>query len=166
MFKIGDTVVYGTEGVCKITDISKSDFSNMDTDRLYYILTPQSHSGSKIYVPCDNELLVSRMKDVMKKSEIIALLKDRTIIPEWNVDSRQRNREFKEIIASYDRERMFGLARLLCEIKKSSGTERRLYASDEEILKKLIVIIYTEISLVSEVSLDEISAILLGELPF
>ena len=166
MFKIGDTVVYGTEGVCKITDISKSDFSNMDTDRLYYILTPQSHKGSKIYVPCDNEILVSRMRDVMKKSEIVKLLKDRTISPEWNADSRQRNKEFKEIIASYDREKMFGLARLLCEIKKSSDSVRRMYASDEEIFKKLLTIIYTELSLVSEISQDEIPAILLGELPY
>ena len=36
----------------------------------------------------------------------------------------------------------------------------------EEILKKLITIVYTELSLVSEVSMDEISLILLGELPF
>ena len=165
MFKIGDTVVYGTEGVCKISDIGKSDFSNMDTDRLYYILTPQSHKGSKIYVPCDNDILVSKMKNVMKKSEIVKILKDRTIIPEWIADSRQRNRAFKEIITAYDREKMFGLARLLCDIKKSSDNAKRLYASDEEILKKLITIVYTELSLVSEVSMDEIPAIISGEIP-
>ena len=163
MFKIGDTVVYGTEGVCTVTDISKNDFSNMETERLYYILTPKSHNGGKIYVPCDNELLVSRMKNIMTKSEIKKIIKDDSIIPQWIDDNRQRNRVFKDIIATYDRKQIFGLAKLLCKVKKDSNGKRRLYASDEEILKKLLFIIFSELSLVIEIEYENVSDIILGE---
>ncbi len=163
MFKIGDTVVYGTEGVCKITDISKSDFSNMDTDKLYYVLTPKSHMGAKIYVPCDNDILVSRMKSIMTKREIKKLIKDKSNIPDWIEDNRQRNRVFRDIISTYDRKQIFGLAKLLCMVKRDGFKDRKLYASDEEILKKLLFIIYSELSLVVEITYNDVPDLLLSD---
>ncbi len=38
MYKIGDTVLYGREGVCKIKDIVTRKLNNID--KQYYFLTP------------------------------------------------------------------------------------------------------------------------------
>ena len=38
MFKPGQLVVYGGEGVCKIADVGVPDLAGMKTDRIYYTL--------------------------------------------------------------------------------------------------------------------------------
>ena len=42
MFSINDTVLYGANGVCRITDICQKEFSGVIKD--YYILTPVSYT--------------------------------------------------------------------------------------------------------------------------
>ena len=62
MYKIGTVVVYGSEGVCEITEITSMKFANSENESLYYVLSPVSSRGSKVFVPCDNEALVSKMQ--------------------------------------------------------------------------------------------------------
>ena len=38
MFEIGEYIVYGVKGVCRIEDITHIDISGADKDRLYYVL--------------------------------------------------------------------------------------------------------------------------------
>ena len=52
MYKIGDTVLYGREGVCKIKDIVTRKLNNID--KQYYFLTPLDDHIT-ILVPTDNE---------------------------------------------------------------------------------------------------------------
>ena len=40
MFEIGEYIVYGVKGVCRIEDITHIDISGADKDRLYYVLAP------------------------------------------------------------------------------------------------------------------------------
>lgn len=49
MFSINDTVLYGANGVCRITDICQKEFSGVIKD--YYILTPLSNETMTIFVP-------------------------------------------------------------------------------------------------------------------
>ena len=46
MFKIGDYVVHGRNGVCKVVDITHIDISGADKNQLYYTLIPMKMTGS------------------------------------------------------------------------------------------------------------------------
>ena len=47
MFKVGDHVVYGTNGVCLVSDITPSPFDKNDR-RTYYVLKPLSGASTSL----------------------------------------------------------------------------------------------------------------------
>ena len=49
MFKIGDYVVHGRNGVCKVVDITHIDISGADKNQLYYTLIPMKSEDSRIF---------------------------------------------------------------------------------------------------------------------
>ena len=53
MYQIGDKVVCGNKGVCRIEDITELNISGVDKERQYYILKPLYMAASTVYVPVD-----------------------------------------------------------------------------------------------------------------
>ena len=49
MFKVDDTVVYGTAGVCVISEIREMEICGSTAD--YYVLKPVDSKASQIFVP-------------------------------------------------------------------------------------------------------------------
>ena len=98
-FDIGEYVSYGINGMCNIEDIRPMQLSQSVEKMMYYILRPESNPKSTIFVPVNNQKLVSKMREPMTKDEINAMLvrmKDRTL--EWEKDVRFRTESFHEIL--------------------------------------------------------------------
>ena len=98
-FDIGEYVSYGINGMCNIEDIRPMQLSQSVEKMMYYILRPESNPKSTIFVPVNNQKLVSKMRELMTKDEINAMLvrmKDRTL--EWEKDVRFRTESFHEIL--------------------------------------------------------------------
>lgn len=156
MFSIGDIFIYGSNGVCRITDIKEEKFGS--EVKTYYILSPFFDKRETIYVPTDNETLVSRLKEILSKEEIIKMIKD---IPSreniWNDNINLRKEEFKKIIKSADRTALCSLLKTLHDrriILEQSGKSLSVY--DERFLKQAQNIIHGEIALVLEMKPDEV----------
>ena len=72
MFEIGEHIVYGTSGICRVEAICQSPYDKNDT-RTYYLLIPTHNPmGSTIYTPVDNERVP--MRRLMTPEEIDALI--------------------------------------------------------------------------------------------
>ncbi len=164
MYKIGSVVIYGSEGACKITEIKKMKFGVSSEEASYYVLSPISNPSSKVFVPQNNEILVSRMQKVLSSSEIRKMISEPLELPKWINDNRQRNKSFKDILASYDRKQILALAKLLCKTKSEGGAEKRLFSSDEEMLKKSIKILHSEFSIVLDITLEEMIPFIFGQI--
>ena len=67
MYKIGDLFIYGANGACKIADIKTENFNR--NEKIYYILVPVFDIKETIFVPADNEQLVSKMKKILSSSK-------------------------------------------------------------------------------------------------
>ena len=67
MFKIGDLIVYGNTGVCRVEDIGAPALTGANGDKDYYTLSPYYGRNSRIYTPCDNDKVV--MRPVISKQE-------------------------------------------------------------------------------------------------
>ena len=103
MYKINDMVVYGNEGVCKITDLTKRSFANKVVE--YYVLKPVYNEHSIVYIPIDNEELVSKIKRILSVEDIHELI--RTLPNEdycWIENDNQRKEKYREIIKCKDNE--------------------------------------------------------------
>ena len=101
MFKIGDYIVHGRNGVCKVVDITHIDISGADKNQLYYTLVPMKSEESKIFYPVDSNRVVMRAVVSEKEAkDIVSGIKD--IEPMWIDNDRQREEKYKEAISSCD----------------------------------------------------------------
>ena len=60
MFKKGEYVVCGNNGICKVADVSTLNMAGTPKDRVYYILKPVYAEASTVYIPVDNHKVALR----------------------------------------------------------------------------------------------------------
>ena len=125
MFEIGEYIVYGVKGVCRIEDITHIDISGADKDRLYYVLAPVGDGSGRIYAPTDNQKIT--MRKVISREEADQLIEDMPKIEQlWVPDDRQREAKYKEADTIYQKTGAHGTG------EKDHGTGRALYADSGE----------------------------------
>ena len=72
MFEIGEYIVYGINGICRVEEICPSPYDKTDT-RTYYLLVPlHNPMASTIYTPVDNERVP--MRRLMTPDQVEALI--------------------------------------------------------------------------------------------
>ena len=74
MFQVGDLIVYGNTGVCRVEKIGRPDLAGVPEGVDYYTLSPYYSQNSKIFTPCDNEKVV--MRPVISKKEARKLVRE------------------------------------------------------------------------------------------
>ena len=73
VFAIGDLVVYGGEGVCRVESIGRSVISCADPTREYYTLAPLYHTG-QVITPVDTRVLMRPIMTAQEAETFIAAL--------------------------------------------------------------------------------------------
>lgn len=101
MFQIGDLVVYGGEGVCRVEKIGVPDIPSINTTKLYYTLSPVYRDG-KIFTPVDTTVF---MRPVISKEDVEELIRR---IPDMvaeiyeNRNLRMLSDHYQALLKSYD----------------------------------------------------------------
>jgi CarD family transcriptional regulator len=158
MFAIGDLVVYGSTGVCQVTDITKPDFSGAPKDRLYYVLTPRYQNGV-IYTPVDTKVF---MREVVSGEEIESLISEIPTVDAkgYYCSSVQLLTAYYEtILKSY---RCIDLAKLILSIrakkKELEAQNRKLGQIDSRFMKRAEELLCGELAVVLDVRPDAVPA--------
>lgn len=163
MHKIGDMVVYGAFGIMTVVDIR--DESIGDLVRSYYVLRPTlSNNESFTFVPTENEQLVSAMRPLLTKDEIMSLLHSaKELGPiDWVNENRARQEYFKRIMESGDRAKMISMIRAINENGKRREAEgKKNFITDENAKAKALKLLQSEIAVVFDISEDEAKEYLL-----
>lgn len=147
MFEIGDYIVCGNNGICKVENIGTIDIPDVDPDRLYYILQPVMTKASVVYIPTDNEKIVMRKMITAKEAE--ALME---AIPEVElidaVNDKQREECFKECLRQHDCGEWIRMIKTLY-VRRKERLERgqKVTATDARYLKLAEDNLYGELSL-------------------
>ncbi len=156
VFGAGDTVIYGSQGVCKITRKEQKRIGGKYVD--YLVLQPVYDENSTIFVPANNEVLTGKMKPVLSQEEIydmINSISDDDIIMADN-DSERRE-QYQKIIAEGDRRMLFRLIKTLYLEKLSQEKKgKKLHQSDGLILKQAEKLLHNEFALVLDMKPDEV----------
>lgn len=158
-FDIGEYVSYGINGMCNIEDIRPMQLSQSVEKMMYYILRPESNPKSTIFVPVNNQKLVSKMRELMTKDEINAMLvrmKDRTL--EWEKDVRFRTESFHEILNNGVNQDLILMIRCLhrkCQELVQLG--KKLPARDSNTLKTAERLVEEEFAHVLHIKCEEVS---------
>lgn len=146
MFKKGDYIIYGTVGVCEVTDITTLNMEGAKKDRLYYVLCPRYDKSSKLFTPVDNEKIV--MRPILTKEEACELVDE---IPEiealWTANDKMREEMYKEVIKSGSCRELIKIIKALYLRKKARIEQgKKTTSMDERYLKIAEDNLYSELS--------------------
>lgn len=147
MFEVGEYIVYGVKGVCRIEDITHIDISGADKNRLYYVLTPIGESSGKIYAPTDNQKVM--MRRIISKEEADRLIDE---LPQidllWVPDDKQREAKYKEALNTCDYRAWVSIVKTLYLRKQERVAQgKKITALDERYMRTAENELYSELSL-------------------
>ena len=91
MFEIGEHIVYGTSGFCRVEEIGPSPYDKNDTRSFYLLVPVHNPMGSTIYTPIDNDRVP--MRRLMTHEEIDALIAAMPEIELLRVPAEKQRRE-------------------------------------------------------------------------
>ncbi len=154
---IGDSVIYGGDGVCEIVDIENMEMSGKI--REYYVLAPMFNKSMKIYVPVDNEKGLQHIRYALTEEQARALIEDMPSLETiWINNEHTRKEEYKKIISRGDLRELVSLIKTLY-LKKLEREEKgkKLYACDEVFLSSAERLLYGEIAAALDIERDKVA---------
>jgi len=157
MLSVGETLVYGSSGVCRVDDICVRECGN--SKREYYVLQPVYDDRSTVYVPTDSEKLISHVKPLLSREEVeemIASMPEEGF--EWIANDKERAETFRVLLEEGTRNDLVKLLRTLY-LHKSELAERgkKLRSSDEAIMQRAQRLLYGELAWVLGIKPSEVS---------
>lgn len=155
MFEIGQFIVYGSSGVCKVVDIGKIEMPGMPEDRIYYTLEPCYTKGSRILTPTDNKKTI--MRRLMTKPEADELIDNvENIEVLWITDERKREEAYKDMIAKCDCHELVKVIKTIYLRKqKRIAAGKKVTISDERYFKLAEDNLYSELAIVLGLTKEE-----------
>ncbi len=131
MFKVGEYVVHGSNGVCRVESVGPLAGLGNASDRLYYTLTPVYSGNGKIFSPVDNTKVV--MRPILTKDEAEQLLANVKGVQDLLVvDEKKRESAYKEAFYSGRCEEMIRILKTIHKREAQRTAQgKRSTASDE-----------------------------------
>lgn len=118
MFSVDDVVVYGKNGVCKVTQVGTLNLPMIDPGKQYYTMHPLYKKDAVLYAPVDNNKSVLRR--VMSKEEAQSLLDEIPMLEgTWIVSEKDRENQYKSALAACDCRQLVKIIKAL-QIRKQS----------------------------------------------
>ena len=146
MFQTGDKVIYGSHGVCLVTE---QEERVVDRKRMtYLVLEPVNQTGARFLVPAHNENAMAKVKHLLSGQELEALLtSDEVRADGWIQDENRRKQTYRELISSGDRARLMCMVRTLYRHRAAqTAMGRKCHLSDENFLRDAERLLSSEIS--------------------
>ena len=157
MYQIGDLILYGGTGVCRVTDVVSRKAGRTEPERLYYVLAPLYQTGT-ITTPVDNGKVFTR--PVISRDEAMDLIDQiPSIQPEvyYNQNLQQLENHYKTAMEGHD---CLSLLRLTMSTyrKKVEREEKKLKfgAVDRRYMERAENLLYGELAVALGIARDSV----------
>lgn len=146
MFKKGEYVVCGNNGICKVMDVTTLNMAGAPKERLYYILKPVYAEASTVYIPVDNHKVALRA--ALSAEDAHALIEK---IPSldlvWVENEKQRELTYKECLRQNTCEEYVRIIKTLYLRKQERLAKgQKIIGLDERYLKQAEDFLYGELA--------------------
>ncbi|MDO5116218.1 MAG: CarD family transcriptional regulator [Synergistaceae bacterium] len=134
-YVVGDYVIYGANGICRITDIRREKFSGLD-ERLYYVMNSVYDAGARFYLPYSSGNGEGRLRPLLSVDEIRSIIDETEDIEEdWIDNDDERVTAFEAILRGGNIAEILWLVKIL-HLHKIEMRERgrKFRACDERVL--------------------------------
>lgn len=155
MYEVGQNVVYGIHGVCRILDVEEK---TVDRKKIsYFVLEPLEQPGTRYYIPSQNQAALSKMRPLMDAGSLQAMLTSENLSDAWIADENKRKQYYREIINGVDSPALIRMVHALHRHKQEQATAgRKLHMCDENFLRDAQRVLSAELSIVLEIPVEEV----------
>lgn len=164
VLQVGSQVVYGIHGVCSIIDIEVRTVDRKKVE--YFVLAPNEQPNARFYVPMRNEAALSKLRPLLTKDELDALLSSEAAHQDcWVPDENRRKQKYRDLINSADRAALISMIRLLHRHREEQqAAGRKFHLCDENFLRDAHKLLCSEFSLVLGIPQSEVDAYIAAKL--
>lgn len=155
MFEIGDLVMYGSEGACRVEDIKPLEMSGVADGQLYYTLQPLMRDGT-IYTPVAGKVF---MRPVISREQALQLIDS---IPDIKAQAfisssmRELNEYYQSAFSSHDCADLIELIMNVYVKRQTLGQGKKLGQTDEKYMKRAEELLYGEFSIALDIPRDDV----------
>lgn len=163
MFQIGEIVIYGTSGACRINAVEKRELG--DCVQECYVLKPVYDNSLTIRVPRNNEMLMAKMHPVITKDEVMDLIHE---MPEtencYDADMNARKLFYSDTLKSGDHHSLLKMIKsIYCYKKERMANGKRLSGFDENAMREAENMLYTEFALALDIQPNQVVSFIQNE---
>jgi len=164
MFSVNEKIHYGGSGVCVIQEIATMRFGR--TREKYYVLKPVYQNASVIYVPVENQQLVSKMRPVLSREEVDRLIEGMAEIPTaWEEDPQARKASFDALLRSNECRSLIVIIKTLhAQKERRQADGKTLHVADETYLREAQRLLYDEFAGALEIQPTQVHAYIQSKL--
>ncbi len=164
MLNIGECVIYGSHGLCKVRAILVPSFLERGNEKQYYEMISAVDTGSILYVPVEGA--EDKVREVIGADYAEGLIDDIEEVEEIELpEGKKAEPAIHEIIKRNVAEEMMGLVKSLRKIKAIREAEGKRFATlNEKYLNMAEKLLYTELAYSLETEKDFIKSRVLEEL--
>ncbi|HRR77461.1 MAG TPA: CarD family transcriptional regulator [Ruminococcus sp.] len=156
MYNVGDMVMYGAFGICKVTAVEKRDFTGEEQE--YYILKHINSDKNIFYVPTNNDAALSKMHPICSKAEVdelISHMNSEGLI--WIDNDIKRKEEYSRIIKDADKHEIIRLIKTLyLRRKELAESGKKLRSTDENYLSLAENMLFEEFAYALDIDKSEV----------
>lgn len=156
MFQVGEYVVYGMNGVCRVEEIGDMSLSGVESEKTYYTLSPLYKKGSRIFTPVDNTKVV--MRPVISEREACDLIDEMKDVECMDVaDDKHRELAYKDALKSCDCRQYVQIINTVNVRKEERQAQgKKMSACDERYGKQATDSLYGELAVSLNIAREEV----------
>ena len=155
MFEIGQWVVYGIHGVCRVAGTEKQLVNRKRSE--FLVLEPLSKAESKFYLPLGNPTALAKLKPVLSAEELQALLNAPEVREDhWIEEESRRKMYYKELITRGER---LEILQTVCGLYRYKAAQaeagKKFHLCDDNFLRDAEKLVSSEIALAMGMTMEE-----------
>lgn len=153
MHKVGDLIIYGNTGVCRITEITQKM-----KNRLYYTLQPL-YQGCVIYTPVDNTKVYMRpIISADEANQLIDMIPSLKAEPYYNNMQSQLDEHYGDVIKTHNCQDLIELTMSIYAKKQYAEQQKRKFGIiDEKYRKRAEELLFGELGAALNIPKEQVS---------
>jgi CarD family transcriptional regulator len=146
MLEKGAVAVYGSHGLCRVSDIQVPSFIERGKEKLYYLLISAVDTNGLLYVPVEGA--EDKMRDAIEADDAESLIEEIGDVDELEIPvGKKSEMAIVEVIKRNIAGEMMSLVKTLYKIKTVREMEGKKFAAmDEKYLAIAEKLLYSEIA--------------------
>ena len=157
MYQVGDMIIYGGEGVCKVEAVGPLDMDGTSRDRMYYTLFPLYREG-RIYTPVDTAVFMRPVISREEAEELVRSIPDIQAATCTDRNLRALNEHYQALIRSHDCGDMIQLIKAAYEKRREKRSQGNKPGQvDERYMKRAEELLHGELAVALDMEREQVA---------